>query len=52
MEVVVGRREVSDTSTQIAGSTETKIVKMSDNPPLVSAKLLILPRTSFPLSLG
>ena len=35
--------ELYDTNTQIADNTETKILKMSDHPPLVGGKLFISP---------
>ena len=38
---------MSETNIQTAGSTETKIVKMSNGPPLVNEVLVISPGTSF-----
>ena len=42
--------EISNTNTQMTSKTEVKIVKMSDDPPLMSGKLCISHDTSFQLN--
>ena len=39
--------EISNTNTQTVGSTETKIVKISDDLALVNGKLFLSPHTPF-----